>query len=202
MTARWQLADQPRRTAKRTRPEAAHRQHYDPAAIVEAPEHHEYSRAMGILTWSTWDHGIRPFEQRVKDFVSTFPPADPVKYMSGGSLVRQPDRTFAPGNVQSRLDRFLAKDWRPGSFYELLSRYGLKVADAAPIQVRPFDPGSMRDTTRRRNMKLRVLHGGVDIEAENMDAAKAEYLDRQESKQAAEDIRSAVKQMKDQLREE
>ena len=57
----------------------------------------------------------------------------------------------------------------------------------------------MRDTTRRRNIRLRLLHGGVDIEPENMDAAKAEYLDRQEQKQAAKDIKDAVKKMRDEL---
>jgi F420-dependent methylenetetrahydromethanopterin dehydrogenase len=57
----------------------------------------------------------------------------------------------------------------------------------------------MRDTTKRRNIRLRVLHGGVDIEPENMDAAKAEYLDRQESKQAAQDVRDALKRMHQEL---
>jgi hypothetical protein len=153
---------------------------------------------MGILTWSNWDHGIRPLDQRVKDFVAAFPPPNPVN-ATGGSLVRQPDQSFGPGNAQSRLDRFIAEDWRPGSFYELLSRYGLKVADAPPVQLRPFEPGSMRDTTKQRNMRLRVLHGGVDIEAQNMDAAKAEYLERQEQKEAAEQVRNAVKKMREEL---
>jgi hypothetical protein len=44
-------------------------------------------------------------------------------------------------------------------------------------------------------MKLRVLHGGVDIEPSNMDAAKADYLDRQEKRQAAADVREALRKM-------
>jgi hypothetical protein len=59
----------------------------------------------------------------------------------------------------------------------------------------------MRDTTRRRNIRLRLLHGGVDIEPENMDAAKAEYLDREETRRAAQEVREAVKRMKDELSE-
>jgi hypothetical protein len=178
---------------------ASSKAHYDPSALIDAPEHHEYARAMGLLTWSTWDHGLRPVEHRIKEFVSTFPPDNPVRYTLGGSLVAQPDRTYAPGSTDSRLNRFRANDWRPGSFHELLARYGLRVVNGPAVQLRPFEPGSFRETTRRRNIRLRVLHGGVDIEAENMDAAKAEYLDRQESKRAAQDIREAIKRMKDEL---
>ena len=187
--------------AKRRQVQAVEERHYDESLIVDAPEHHEYSRAMGVLTWSTWDHGTRPVAQRVAEFVRAYPPTDPVKCVPGGSLVRtERSQSFAPpGTVQSRLTRFLATDWRPGSIYELLSRYGLKIAGATPIQVRPFEPGSLRDTTRKRNIRLRVLHGGVDIEPENMDAAKAEYLERQEQKQAAEQVRSAVKKMREEL---
>lgn len=193
------MASRPLRAAKRKRPSADSEESYDRAALVDAPEHHEYSRAMGILTWSTWDHDVRPVEHRINDFVRTFPPADPIKHVPEGSLVRQADRTFAPGTRASRLERFMAQDWRPGSFYELLARYGLKVTGAPSAQARSFEPDSMRDTTRRRNIRLRVLHGGVDIEAENMDAAKAAYLDRQESKQAAQDVREALKRMHQEL---
>jgi hypothetical protein len=187
--------------AKRRPSKSIEVRHYDQSAIVDAPEHHEYSRAMGILTWSTWDHGVRPFAQRVAEFVSTYPPTNPVKCVPGGSLLpTDKGSSFAPpGTTQSRLDRFLATDWRPGSIYELLSRYGLKIAAATAVQSRPFEPGTIRDTTRKRNIRLRVLHGGVDIEPENMDAAKAEYLDRQESKRAAQDVRDALKRMKDEL---
>ena len=184
----------------RGQPKQGEKAHYDPAAIVDAPEHYEYSRAMGILTWGTWDHEARPLEQRIAEFVSAYPPTNSVKFTPGGSLViTEKGRTFAPGTAQSRFERFLAGDWRPGSVHELLSRYGLKMLSAPPIQSRPFEPGSVRDTTRRRNIRLRMLHGGVDIEPENMDAAKAEYLDRQESKRAAQDIRQATRRMKDEL---
>lgn len=187
-----------RRESKKTQPG-----HYDPSAILDAPEYHEYARAMGTLTWSTWDHGVRPLEQRVAEFVSTYPPLNPVSFTPSGSLVPTDNsHRFAPGTEVSRLARFLAADWRPGSIYELLSRYGLKMAGAPARQTRQFEPGSMRETTRRRNIRLRVLHGGVDIEPENMDAAKAEYLDREESRRAAQDIREAVKRMKTELTDE
>jgi hypothetical protein len=39
----------------------------------------------------------------------------------------------------------------------------------------------------------------VDIEPQDMDAAKAEYLDRQEAKQAAHHVREALKKMRDEL---
>jgi len=82
---------------------------------------------------------------------------------------------------------------------ELLARYGLKLA-GAPAVLRPiFEPAPFRETAQRRNVKLRVLHGSVDIEPSNMDAAKAEFLDRQEKKQAAADVRLALRRMKEEL---
>jgi hypothetical protein len=168
---------------------------YDVETLVDAPEHHAYSRALGILTWSTWDHGVRPADQRIADFVTTFPPHDPVRYSAGGSLTRQSDGTMAPGTTESRLERFRAGDWRAGSLHELLARYGLRASDGPAFQERPFVPGSMRDTARRRNVKLRVLHGGVDIEPADMDAAKASLLELQEKKKAAEEVREALKRM-------
>src|ERR1700687_572753 len=179
--------------------QASPKRYYDPTKLLDASEHHEYSRAMGLLTWGTWDYGVRPVEQRVGDFVSAFPPEDPTRFSMGGSLVRQPDKTFAPGTKESALERFLAEDWRPGSFHELLSRYGLTALDGPEVQARPFVPDPLRETARRRNVKLRVLHGGVDVEPANMDAAKASFLDIQEKKQAAIDVRAALKQMEDEL---
>lgn len=173
--------------------------YYEPSTLRDAPEHHEYSRAMGTLTWGTWDHGVRPVDQRVRDFVEAFPPENPVRFSSGGTLHRERDGTYAPGSPASRLERFVAKDYRPGSLHELLARYGLKAADAPAYRDRTFVAGSMRDTARRRNIKLRVLHGGVDIEPSDMDAAKAEFLEHQEKKKAAEEVREAVKRMHDEL---
>jgi uncharacterized membrane protein YdbT with pleckstrin-like domain len=49
---------------------------------------------------------------------------------------------------------------------------------------------------------LRVLHGGVDIEPADMDAAKADFLDRQVAARAAQDVREALKRMNDELRNE
>jgi hypothetical protein len=44
-----------------------------------------------------------------------------------------------------------------------------------------------------------VLHGGVDIEPADMDAAKAEFLDLQERKRAAQETRDAIRRMKAEL---
>ena len=65
-----------------------------------------------------------------------------------------------------------------------------------------FEPSSSREAAKRRNIKLRMLHGGVDVEPSNMDAAKAAYLDKEESRKAAEEVRAAVKRMQGELRED
>src|SRR5712692_6930775 len=130
---------------------------YDPHLIVDDPEQHAYSRSLGLLTWGTWDQDVRPFEQRLREFVSAFPPADPVKFVRGGDLVRRPDGTFVPGTRQSKLDRFTATDGRPGCLAELLARYGLKIAGASALESRSFVPSPFRETAQRRNVKLREL---------------------------------------------
>jgi len=173
--------------------------YYDPNQLRDAQEHYEYARAMGCLTWGTWDHGIRSFAQRVEDFVRTFPPVDPVRFSPGGSLIRQQDGTFAPGSAGSRLDRFLRQDCSPGSIHELLARHGLKLNDGPAYRDMSFAAASFRDSARRRNHRLRVLHGGVDIEPADMDAAKADFLDKQEAARAAQDVREAVKRMNEEL---
>jgi hypothetical protein len=154
---------------------------------------------MGILTWGTWDHAVRPVEQRIKDFLTAYPPADPVRHSAGGSLRRQADGTYAPGSPETRTQRFLSEDWRAASLHELLSRYGLRLAGGPERQDRTFTPGAFRDTARKRNLRLRVLHGGVDIEPADMDAAKAEFLDLQERKRAAQETRDAIRRMKAEL---
>ena len=169
--------------------------YYDPDELRDAPEHYDHARAMGTLTWGTWDHSVRPFEQRRRDFIATFPPTDPVRFSPGGSLIRQEDGTCAPGSAASRLQRFLAHDWLPGSIHELLSRYGLRLTSGPAYRERSFVAGAFREVAKRRNHRLRVLHGGVDIEPVDMDAAKTEVLDLQEKKKAAEEVRRALKQM-------
>lgn len=175
---------------------------YEPRDLRDAPEFHAYSRALGSLTWGTWDHGERSFELRVQDFIAAFPPDDPTRFSPTGHLVRQSDGTYAVGTTESRRQRFLAVDWRPGSLHELLSRYGLKAVDGPPYSARPFEPGAFRETARKRNRRLRMLHGGVDVEPANMDAAKADFLDRQEAARAAQDVRDAVRRMNDELQED
>jgi len=171
---------------------------FDSSEIVDAPEHHGLSRAMGVLTWGTWDHGVRPFEQRLAEFLAAFPPQDPLKNTNLG-LSRRADGSYGPATRLEALDRFLAADGRAGSLHEVLARYGLKLAFSRRKPLREFSPGDFRETARSRNQKLRALHGGVDIEPQNMDAAKAELLDKTEKKLAAEQIRKARTRMRKEL---
>jgi hypothetical protein len=167
---------------------------FDPADIIDAPEFHEEARAMGILTTGTWDEDRRSFEDRLADFLFAHPPSDPARNV-GGRLQRQDDRSFAPGNEHTRLDRFLSETWSLGSIHEVLSRFGLKMKNAPPYEGHLVRLDPLRDVAKRRNVRLRVLHGGVDVEPADMDAAKAEFLDRQEKEQAARDIRLARQRM-------
>jgi hypothetical protein len=167
---------------------------YDQSQIVDAPEFHGLARAMGTLTAGTWNDTPRSFEDRRADFLFAYPPSGPVKNISG-RLQRQQDRTFAPSKEQMRLERFLSYSWAHGSLYELLSRFGLTMRNAPPHQEHALTLDPLREVAKRRNIRLRVLHGGVDVEPANMDAAKAEYLDRQEKQQAARDIREARARM-------
>jgi hypothetical protein len=172
---------------------------YDPNLVVDDPASHEYARALGLLTWSTWDTGVRPFDQRLKEFLSAFPPEDPIRFMPDGALTRRDDGSVAPGTRESRLKRFRTLDGRSGSLTELLARYGLRMEGAPALVRRLFMPSPLRETAQRRNVKLRVLHGAVDIEPQNMTAAKAEYLDREEKKRAALDVRDALRRMQEEL---
>ena len=171
---------------------------YDPGLLEDAPEHHALARALGTLTWTGWDSTTRPVEDRIADFVAAYPPLNPVKYV-GGSLRRSEDGTVGPSEAAHRLARFQATDWRPGSLFELAARYGLTIrGTVAPPQLN-FEPAEMKETARRRNVRLRVLHGGVDVEPSDMDAAKALLLDREEKQQAARDIRAARAKMDSEL---
>ena len=171
---------------------------FDPSQIIDALEHHALSRAMGVLTWGTWDHGIRPVEQRVAEFLAAFPPRDPVRYVSA-ALSRREDGSYGPATRTQTLDRFLAGDGRSGSLHEILARYGLKLVSAEVSARKQFSPADFRETARSRNQKLRALHGGVDIEPQNMDAAKAELMDKTEKKLAAEQIREARTRLRREL---
>lgn len=176
------------------------KKHYDAGELVDAPEHYEYAKAFGVLTSGPWDHRVRSFEDRAREFVRSFPPENPVRNSPGGSVVRRAGGSFAPGSRASRLNRFGADDWRPGSFHELLARYGLKVKDHPALPTHAFEPEPSKEAAKRRNIRLRLLHGGVDVEPSDMDAAKADYLDRQESKKAAGEVRAAVEKMHEELR--
>jgi hypothetical protein len=171
-------------------------QYYKPSNIVDAPEFYDLADALGILSSSTWDHTKRSFEERKNDFVLTFPPTDPTRFC-GTELEQRGDGLYAPASRGLLMKRFLSSDWRPGSLHELLSRYGLKMANGPLPVERRFEPGAFLETTRRRNHHLRVLHGGVDIEAKDMDAAKVAWLERQERIQAAEQVRLARNRMRE-----
>ncbi len=171
---------------------------YDVGDIVDAPEFNGLARAMGVMTWETWDDEPRPFEERLRDFLFAYPPSDPVRYV-GGRLQRQGDGTFAPGDRDVRLARFFSGSWDHGSIHELLSRFGLKIRNGPSRQEYLLRLDGLKDVAKRRNVRLRVLHGGVDVEPMNMDAAKAEYLDRQEKQQAARDVRAARARMEKEL---
>ena len=168
---------------------------YNPDDIMDAPEHHEYARAMGLLTWGTWDLEARPFEERLKDFFQAFPVESPARFQ-GSMLVKTPEGEYGPAAQDERLVRLRAIDRSFGSLAESLARYGLKRRGGpqyAPceIEVAPF-----REITRVRNQRLRLLHGGVDVEADNMDEAKAAEIERLEKKRAAEQIREARERMR------
>ncbi len=83
----------------------------------------------------------------------------------------------------------------------------LRLADGPePSLWRPSSDGveqaHRRDLARRRNHKLRVLHGQADIEAVDMDSAKAEYIEREEKRRAAREIREALREMHAELDED
>ena len=178
------------------------KKHYDAGELIDAPEHYEYAKAFGVLTFGPWDHRVRSFEDRAREFVRSFPPENPVRNSPEGGIVHRKGGSLAPGSRPSRLNRFGANDWRPGSFHELLARYGLKVNNHPARPTHVFDPEPSKDAAKRRNIRLRLLHGGVDVEPSNMDTAKAAYLDKQESKKAASEVRAAVKKMHEELRED
>jgi hypothetical protein len=168
---------------------------FTPDEIVDAPEHHEYARAMGVLTWGTWDAQPRPFEERLKDFLQAYPADAPVRFQ-GPMLAKTAEGEYGPASQGARLERLQALDNSFGSLGEALARYGLKGPSAPPYAPCEIEVAPFREVTRARNQRLRVLYGRVDIEAENMDAAKLAEIERLEQKRAAEQIREARERMR------
>jgi hypothetical protein len=173
---------------------------YEPEDIVDAPEHHVLSKALGILTWSIWDHDVRPVSERKRDFVTAFPPRDPTLFSLGG-MERKSDHEWVPRARDQELERFLHRDGRANGVDSLLARYGLKLRGAGPLHVRTTPVRDSLQAARERNHALRVLHGSVDIEPKDMDAAKSAFLDQQEKRRAAEEIRAARKRLLDELKD-
>lgn len=173
---------------------------YNLGAIVDAPEHYEYARAMGLLTWGTWDAEARPFKERLQDFVTAHPMTDPMRFQ-GSVLRKMAGDEFGPGNSDDRRARFESEGNAFGTLVEILARYGLRLADGPAYVAQPVEVPPFREVARLRNQRLRRLYGAVDVEAENMDDAKAAELERLEKKRAAEQIREAREQMRRQLSE-
>jgi hypothetical protein len=163
---------------------------FSPEEIVDAPEHHDYARAMGLLTWGTWDAEARPFEERLKDFLQAYPPDAPARFQ-GPMLVKTGAAEYGPAPGGSRFERIEALDNSFGTLGEALARYGLKRRPAPSYVACEIEVSPFREVTRARNQRLRILHGRVDIEAENMDEAKLAEIERQEKNRAAEQIRAA-----------
>lgn len=174
---------------------------YHPGDIVDAPEHYEYARAMGLLTWSTWDAEVRSFGERLRDFLQACPPETPVRFQ-GSLLVKSQDGEYDPAPEGQRLERLEAVDHSFGSLTETLARYGLKRRGGPEYLPRDIEVGSFREVTRVRNQRLRAIHGRVDIEAENMDEAKVAELERLEKKRAADQIREARERMRREVNDE
>lgn len=181
---------------------------YDASKIVDAPEFHDLARSLGTLTWGTWDHSTRSFEERLSDFVAAHPPENPLRYTEPGlRLIRPDSNEFTPPTVEARLQRLLGQaTFESGSLHELLARFGLRMADGPPVETwrnsaEGVEQAQRRELAKRRNHKLRILHGQADIEAKDMNAAKAEYIEREEKKRAAQEIREALNAMREQLGE-
>ena len=180
---------------------------YDPSKIVDAPTFHDLARSLGTLTWGTWDHSERTFEERKSEFIATHPEDDPLKYTEPGLRQVFPgSNEFAPPTSEARLERLHSPTFEAGSIHELLARFGLRMADGPPVETwrdssEGVEHAHRRELAKRRNHKLRVLHGKADIEAKNMDAAKAEYIEREEKKRAAREVREALRKMREQLGE-
>ncbi len=180
--------------------------HYDPSKIVDAPAFHDLGRSLGTLTWGTWDHSKRTFEERKSEFIAAHPPGDPLRYTEPGlRQVRPGLNEFAPPTSEARIERLRSTKFKSGSIHELLARFGLRLVDGPPVETwrdssEGVEHARRRELAKRRNHKLRVLHGKADIEAKNMDAAKAEYIEREEKKRSAREVREAVHRMRDELR--
>jgi hypothetical protein len=171
---------------------------YDPDDIVDAPEHHALSKALGILSWDIWDHAVRPVSERRRDFVTAFPPREPMAFSLGG-MERRAEHEWSPRARDREVERFLSRDGRANGIDNLLARYGLKLRDAPLLQLRSTPIRDFREAARERNRGLRNLHGSVDIEPKDMDSAKSAFVEQQERKRAAQEIRAARKLLKEDL---
>jgi hypothetical protein len=171
---------------------------YDPDEIIDAPEYHGLSKALGILTWDIWDHDERPVAERKRDFVTACPPRDPMAFSLGG-MVRKTEHEWAPRMRERELERFLARDGLSNGIDLALSRYGLKLKGAPPLELRTTPVRDSLQAARERNHGLRVLHGSVDVEPKDMDSAKVAFVEQQEKRRAAEQIRAARRALKEEL---
>ncbi len=167
-----------------------------PEDIIDAPEHYEYARAMGLLTWGTWDTEARPFEERLRDFLQAYPAEAPARFQ-GSMLVKTAAGEYGPAAAGERLARIQRIDDSFGTRAEALARYGLRRRAGPQYVPRGIEVAPFREITRIRNKRLRILHGRVDVEADNMDEAKVAEIERLEKKRAAEQIREARRRMRE-----
>ncbi len=178
---------------------------YDSSKIVDAPAFHDLARSLGTLTRGTWDHSERTLKERKSEFIAAHPQRDPLRYTEPGLRQVRPDSNeFAPPTPETRLERLQSSTFESGSIHELLARFGLRMADGPPVEAwrdssEGVEHAHRRELAKRRNHKLRVLHGKADVEAKNMDAAKAEYIEREEKKRAAREVREALRKLRDEL---
>src|SRR2546421_379191 len=135
---------------------------YSVSDITDAVEHHEYSRAMGLLTWGTWDTAERPFEERLKDFLHAYPPNAPACFQ-GTMLTRTSEGEYGPASEAARLTRVRASDNSFGTLVDALARYGLKLNSGPLYRPHQINVSPFLQITRIRNQRLRKIHGGVDI---------------------------------------
>lgn len=168
---------------------------YSPCEIVDAPEHHAYAWAMGLLTWGTWDAEPRPFEERLRDFLQAYPVEAPARFQ-GTMLTTTSTGEYGVAAGRERLVRIQGIDSSFGTLAEALARFGLKRRAGSQYVPREIEVAPFREIARIRNHRLRVLHGSVDIEAGDMDEAKAAEIERFEKKRAAEQIRAARERMR------
>src|SRR6266536_5928909 len=98
------MSPRPRRRSPGAGPSPSGNDLYSMENIIDAPEHHEYARAMGLLTWGTWAAEKRPFSERLEDFLRAYPPGAPTRFQ-GSILSKTSAGEYGPAPEELRLVR-------------------------------------------------------------------------------------------------